>query len=45
VYRDADLLQIVHALRSPGRFASRLHRRQQKRNEDANDGDNDKQLH
>jgi len=40
----ADLVKIIDALRPPGRFARRLNRRQQQRNQDADDRDHDEQL-
>ncbi len=45
VQRQADLLKMVRALQPPGRFPRSLHRRQQQRDQDANDGDNHEQLH
>ena len=42
--RQADLLEVVHALVPPGRLACRLDRRQQQRHEDADDRDDDQQL-
>ena len=44
VRRQADLLEIVRALRAAGRFAGRLDRRQQERDQDADDRDHDQQL-
>jgi hypothetical protein len=44
VQREAELLQIVQALRATGRFSGRLHGRQQERHERADDGDDDQQL-
>ena len=45
VHRQADLLEIVGALHPPRRLPGRLHRRQQQRNEDPDDGDHHQQLH
>jgi hypothetical protein len=44
VHGQADLLEIVAALRPPGRFAGGLHGRQQQTNQDADDRDHDQQL-
>jgi len=44
VHRDPQRVQVVAARRSASRFAGRLHRRQQQRNHNANDGDHDQQL-
>ena len=44
MHAQADLLQIVRALRAPGRFAGRLHGRQQQRHQHADDGDHHQQL-
>ena len=44
VDRDALLLQVVDALRAAGRFARGLHRRQQQRHQNADDGDHHQQL-
>jgi hypothetical protein len=41
---QAELLQIVPALRPPGRLAGLLHGRQQERDEDGDDGNDDEQL-
>jgi hypothetical protein len=41
---DAELLQVVDALRAPGGFPRRLDRRQQQSNQDADDGNHDQQL-
>ena len=41
---EADLLEVVGALREPGRLAGRLHRRQQQRDQDADDRDDHQQL-
>jgi hypothetical protein len=45
VNAQANLLEIIAATHSPSGFASCLHGRQQKPDQDANDGDNDQQLH
>ena len=45
VARQADLLQLVDALDSPGRLARGLDRRQQQGSQDANDGNHHEQLH
>ena len=42
---QADLFEIVPALRLPGRLAGRLHRRQQQRDQDADDRNHDQQFH
>jgi hypothetical protein len=42
--RQAHLPHVVRALRSPSRRPSRLHGRQQKPDEDTDDGDHDEQL-
>ena len=39
-----DLLDLIGALRPPGRLAGRLDRRQQQGDQDANDGDHDQQF-
>jgi hypothetical protein len=39
-----ELLEVVHALIPPGRFPRLLHRRQQQRHEDGNNGDDNEQL-
>ena len=44
VQGDADLLEIVAALHSPGSLASGLHGRKQQRDQDADDRDDHKQL-
>ena len=44
VHPQADLLEIVRALRLASRFACRLNGRQHERHEHANDGDHDQQL-
>src|SRR5262249_44729402 len=41
---EADLLEVVHALGTPGRFPGRLDRREQKCDEDGDDGDDDQKL-
>jgi hypothetical protein len=41
LHGNADLLQIVDAVRSPGRFASGLNGRQQERHQNANNCDHD----
>jgi hypothetical protein len=43
--RKPDLLHVVGALRPPSRFSGGLHRWKQKRDQDADDGDNNQQLH
>jgi hypothetical protein len=40
----ANLLHVVGATRSPSCFSGLLHRRQQKANKDADDGNNNKQF-
>jgi hypothetical protein len=40
----ADLFDLVRTLHSPCRFARRLNRRQQKSNENADNGNDDKKL-
>src|SRR5207248_2571273 len=42
---QAELLEMVAALRAASRFAGHLHRRQQQRDEDADDRDHHEQLH
>jgi hypothetical protein len=42
---ESDLLQMVHALRSAGRFPSRLHGRQQQYDQHRDDGDDHQQLY
>ena len=42
--READLLQVVDALGSASRLASRLHRGQEQGDQDRDDGDHDQQL-
>ena len=42
---QAELPQIVETLRSPRRLAGRLHRGEQKRDQDSNDGNHDQELH
>jgi hypothetical protein len=44
VHRDAELFELVRALRPPRRLASRLDCRQQQSNEHTNDGDDDEQF-
>jgi len=44
VHCDANLLEIVHALRAIGRFARFLHGGHQERNENGNDRDHDQQF-
>ena len=44
LHRDADLLEIVLALRAARRFAGRLNRRQQQGDQDADDRDHDQQF-
>ena len=44
VQGDAELFQIVGALRHAGRLTGRLHRRQQQSNEDADDRDDDQEF-
>jgi hypothetical protein len=41
---QADLLEIIRALRSPGSLARRLNGRQQERDQDADDRNHDQQL-
>ena len=41
---QANLLQVVAAVRPTGRFPRRLNGRQEKRNQDPDDGDNDEEL-
>ena len=41
---EAKLLQVVGALGPPGGLAGGLHRRQQQRNQNRNDGDDHQQL-
>jgi hypothetical protein len=41
----ANLLEIVLALRPPGRFAGRLHGRHEQRHQEPEDGDHAEQLH
>jgi hypothetical protein len=38
---QADLLEIIPALRPPGSLSGLLHRRKEERNQDGNDGDYD----
>jgi hypothetical protein len=42
--RHADLPQVVGALRAAGRFASRLHGRQEQGHQDSDDGDDNEQF-
>ena len=44
VHRQRELLDVVGALTAPRRRPSRLHRRQQERDQNANDGDDDQKL-
>ena len=44
VKRQTHLLQVIQALCAPRRLAGRLHRRQQQRHQDADDGDHDEQF-
>ena len=44
VHRQADLLQVIQALRAPGRLARRLHGRQEQGDQHADDGDHDQQF-
>ena len=44
VHRQANLLQIVFALRAPGRFTCLLNGWQQQGNQDRNDGNDHQQL-
>src|SRR5437762_3323790 len=44
VQADAELLEVVAALRPPGRLASGLHRRQEQGDQNADDGNDDEQL-
>ena len=41
---DAELLEVIRALRAAGRFAGGLHRGKEQRDQDADDGDDDEQL-
>src|SRR5262245_51510977 len=41
---EADLLELIPALRAAGGLTRRLHRRQQERDQDANDGNDKEQL-
>jgi len=45
VQGDAELLEVVEALRSSRGFAGRLYRRQQQCDENANDRDNNQKFH
>ena len=42
---QADLLQVVAALNPAGRFARRLHRRQQQSDQNSDDRDHDQELY
>jgi hypothetical protein len=42
---DTELAEIVLTLSTPGRLARRLNRRQEHRDEDANDRDHHEELH
>jgi hypothetical protein len=44
VHRDAHLFQIVATLHSPRRLAGRLHRWQEQRDQNADNGNDDQQL-
>jgi hypothetical protein len=44
VQREADLFQVIGALRAAGRLAGGLHGRQQERDENGDDGDHHQQL-
>jgi len=44
VHRDPNLLQVVHALRSPRGLAGRLDGRQEQGHQNPNDGDHHQQL-
>jgi hypothetical protein len=44
LHSQAELLQVVLALRLPSRFAGGLHGGNQQRDQDADDGDDDEQL-
>ena len=45
VQRQADLLQVVLALKSPGRLARRLHGRQEQRDQYPDNRDNDQEFY
>ena len=45
VQREAELLEVVFELRGARRLAGHLHRRQKQRDEHADDGNDDEQLH
>ena len=44
VQSQADLLEIIDALNSPGRLAGRLHGRKQQRDQNRDDRDHDQKL-
>ena len=44
MHGQSKLSQVIEALRAAGCLAGRLHRRQQQRNQDADDGNDDEQL-
>jgi len=44
VHAQADLLQVIDALRPPGRFARGLHGGEQQRDQDRDDGDDHQEL-
>jgi hypothetical protein len=44
VHGQCPLAKVALALGATGRFASRLHSRQEERDEDTNDGDHDEQF-
>jgi hypothetical protein len=43
--REAELLDVVQALPTPGRFTCRLHRRQEQRDENGDDSDHHQKLY
>jgi hypothetical protein len=43
--RQTDLFQVIHALSAARSLPRGLHRRQEQRNQDPNDGDHDEQFH
>jgi hypothetical protein len=45
VHRQADLLEVIAALGAAGRFAGRLHGRQEQSHEHADDRDHHQQFH
>jgi len=45
MHRQAELLEIVAARASAGRFAGRLYRRQQQADEHTDDGDHHQKFH